>query len=485
MTSDDELIDVFSPQETVDLTRMIPREEIDAMLAQGVKHHQAARLREAMECYREVLRADPEHEQALYYTAIILSQQKQPEDQIVGMMEHAIRNMPNVPEAQYNLGILYHRLKQPERAIPLFERAVKLNPKFVEAKTSLGGSYLNIGDRNLGRKWITAAATTETKNQDSVYSRSFARLTIGDLYGGFVDYDMRWRSSSFLVDNKRNFGKIPFWNGKPTRVLYVHTEQGAGDVIMMSRFLEEVRVRSRCERLIVEVGASLVPFFSRLACVDDVIASNTPSPEVPTAYLPFMSIPRRIGLFSQDKITSRDGWFTIERNETLDKIQARVPGRLQVGISWAGSKSHTNDRYRSQQWESFRDALCLHPALIDRVTWHSLQVGDYASQFVWPEGTTASFIDPTPAIKSFAETAQACKNLDLIVGVDTATMHTAAALVDGPPMVMFVPSAPDWRWLLEGDRTAWSNRITMIRQRHHMSWADELTVAVEHVRDAC
>lgn len=457
--------------------------ELDAYLEQGIRWHTQGRTKEAMRIYREVLSLDRSNKKALYFAAIALSQENAPEDKVLSILDHAVKSMPNVPEAHYNLGILLHRMGQVEAAKARFEHAVKKLPSLIEAKTSLGGSWLNLGCKAEGRRWLEIAARTHSTSKDSIYSRAFARLTIGDLLGGLADYDKRWQTASFLVENRREFGKARIWHGQviPNGVLYVHTEQGAGDVLMFSRFIEEVARRSQAKVVVLEVGATLTEHLAQLRGVDYVIASNTPVPaEVGTVthYLPMMNALRTAGMVTYRRvIPGTGGWLRARRAVDL----GLTGSKLRVGLAWAGSKVHKNDRYRSIGWPTVRDHLVADPRFRDSVTWCSLQVGERARDFddrgaLPPE---VELVDLTPALPTFADTASACEQLDLIIAVDTATVHAAASLVTGPPVWCFIPAAPDWRWLLDGTTTPWYDRVRLYRQDRYDDWVTPLRRVAE------
>jgi ADP-heptose:LPS heptosyltransferase len=388
-----------------------------------------------------------------------------------------------VPEAHYNLGILLHRMGKEDEARGRFEHAIKLLPKLTEAKVSLAGCFLNQGDLAMGTYWLREATRSISEAPDSVYSRAFAKLTLGDLMGGWQDYDRRWKTASFLVENRRQFGNATHWNGKPIpgKNLYIHTEQGAGDVIMFSRFVEQVAERSQARTIVFEVGDTLTKFMSQVKGVDFVIPSNMPVPEeaVPIHhYLPLMGMMRQCKFFDYDKVPHPEGWLEPLESEV---VVSDTPA-FKVGIAWAGSKFHKNDRYRSIQWAQFRDAIIA--PFKDRgaeVQFYSFQVGERARDIDDANDLGHLITDLTPQLKDFNDTAAAASKMDLMVLVDTATVHVAASLKQGPPILMFVPAAPDWRWLLKGWSTPWYDRVTLFRQDKAEHWLPALEMAQKNV----
>lgn len=446
-------------------------QELAGIMDSGVERLVAGQVEPAMECFREVLLYERTNPKALYFSAIALSMKGHKEADVLAMMEQAASKLPNVPDAQYNLGILLSRMGMVEQARQRFELCLKGKPNGVQAMTSLAGCWLNLGEAGVGRFWIEQACRTRATTADDRYAQGFANLTLGRYGEGWSCYRARWENAAFLIDNRRNFGGARHWNHKPIpgKVLYVHTEQGAGDVIMMSRFLRRIAEKSQAQTIILEVGAALVDHLAQVQGVDYVIASNTAIPpgiERVDCYLPMMSVAQFAGCLSPEKITHAGGW--LEAREEVTLPEKRLP---RIGIAWAGSKAHKNDRYRSILWDQWRDVLLRDPRLAGKVEWVSVQVGERARDM---DDGGDGVLDATPWIQTFGQTVAVCRQLDLLVSVDTATVHACASLTEGPETWMLTPAAPDWRWGLSGETTPWYDRVRLIRQTKCEDWETPL-----------
>ena len=101
-------------------------------------------------------------------------------------------------------------------------------------------------------------------------------------------------------------------------------------------------------------------------------------------------------------------------------------------------------------------------AEIAGVTFVSLQKG------AAPAGM--ALIDWTGELADFADTAALATALDLVITVDTAVAHLAAAL--GRPVWLLNRFDADWRWLRGRDDSPWYPTLRQFRQTMPGDWAD-------------
>jgi hypothetical protein len=87
--------------------------------------------------------------------------------------------------------------------------------------------------------------------------------------------------------------------------------------------------------------------------------------------------------------------------------------------------------------------------------------------------------DPSARLSDYAETAALIANLDLVVTVDTSVAHLAGAL--GVPCWVMLPFAPDWRWQLGRDRSAWYASMRLFRQAAPGAWGDVVASVVSEL----
>ena len=149
-------------------------------------------------------------------------------------------------------------------------------------------------------------------------------------------------------------------------------------------------------------------------------------------------------------------------------------GKLKVGIAWAGSPVHKNDNNRSMDLGFFEPLLG-----VEGCVFYSLQVGDRCRD-IGLKRMDEALIDLGKDLSSFAHTAAAVDQLDLVISVDTAVVHLAGALAK--PVWTLLPWVPDWRWLLDRDDSPWYPTMRLFRQQAAGDWPGVIQAVVAALR---
>jgi hypothetical protein len=283
-------------------------------------------------------------------------------------------------------------------------------------------------------------------------------LLRGDFSRGWADYE--WR-----LTTTRTFAQ-PQWDGGPLagRTILLHAEQGLGDTLHFIRYAE--RVAAAGGNVVVECQAPLKRLLHDSLERIPVISHGEPLPSF-DVHCPLLSLPR---LFQTtlESIPARVPY--VDANDALaPQWRARLADKdrhLKIGLVWAGSEAHQNDRNRSIPLATFAP-LAQGP----NTCIYSLQKGDAARQAA---ASSAPFplVDWTSELHDFADTAALIAQLDLIITVDTAMAHLAGAL--GKPVWALVPHVPDWRWLLDRDDSPWYPTMRLFRQTNPGDWTSVL-----------
>jgi len=107
------------------------------MFASAMRHHQAGRLNDAEQLYRQVLQLDARHADALHLLGV-LSHQLGRNDAAVELIGQAIASDGRVPAFHNNLGNALRAQGRLGQAVASYQRALARQPDYVEAHYNLG-----------------------------------------------------------------------------------------------------------------------------------------------------------------------------------------------------------------------------------------------------------------------------------------------------------------------------------------------------------
>jgi protein O-GlcNAc transferase len=101
------------------------------------RHHQAGRLREAEDLYRQILSQQPEHAEATHHLGLTAHQGGR-NDIALDLILRAIALRPDYAEAHGNLGIVLKEQGRLDEAIAAYRQAIVLSPGLPDAHSNLG-----------------------------------------------------------------------------------------------------------------------------------------------------------------------------------------------------------------------------------------------------------------------------------------------------------------------------------------------------------
>jgi Flp pilus assembly protein TadD len=433
-------------------------------IEQALAHHQAGRLGEAEAIYREILVREPNHADALHWLGVIAFQMGRHDDAIE-LIERALGARPDHAPAHNNLGLALQAKGRLAEAEAAFRRALEYDPQDPEVHNNLG---LALSAAGVGSAALTAfehALALRPDYAEAHFNRGMSLLSAGRLEEGWAEYE--WRLA--CPEHTQASGVIEFpqpkWGGRrfPDQTLLVHSEQGLGDAIQMTRYLPMVKARGG--RVLLACEPSMRRLLDRLPGIDIVTRDDTvlSSSGIFDLHMPMMSLPR---IFSNTLATVPKDvpYLTIEPTLAADWRRRLGSDTYNVGLCWAGGPKFQNDRKRSIALAAFAPL-----ATARGVTFYSLQKGPAADQAARPPAGM-QLVDWSGELHDFADTAALTMSLDLVISVDTAVAHLAGALAR--PVWTLLPYAPDWRWLLDRSDSPWYPTMRLFRQPHSGDWAN-------------
>jgi hypothetical protein len=347
--------------------------------------------------------------------------------------------------------LLQGRLEEAEASLLT---AQSLDPSNRKILSALFATQVKLRAWDRLRPTWMALADQDLDPAKGTMEKAFIHLSYGDLEKGWECYEARLDSPS---PNELVL-KVPqpVWDGSPFpgRALLLHYEQGMGDTFMFIRYAQLAKARGGTVHALVQ--PKVLEALRGCPGIDSLFTLESPCPAF-DLHLPLLSLPRVLGT-RLDSIPAPVPYLKVPEAPSPAEAAVVPSPQLKVGLVWAGSTGHTLDFMRTLP---VGDLAPL--AEIPGVDWYSLQVG-FQGGLPW-EGLP----DLSPSLKTFADTARVLSRLDLLITVDTSVAHLAGGL--GLPVWLLLPILPDWRWLLEGDRTAWYPTFRLFRQRTHEDWS--------------
>lgn len=432
------------------------------------------RLGEAAGICQDVLEAVPDHPPALALFGAILGHRGDLA-RATSLLERALAKQPDIASWHSNLSGLYRLLYRFDDAVTAAAEAVRLQPAIARFQVNLGKALMDRGEREAAIDAFLAALAREPAHPEAHLAIGQILLARGEMKPGWLEYE--WRNQLEQARGMLPKMAAPAWNGMrlPADRILLVGDQGYGDTLQFCRYIPEVA--SRCREVVVGCSPDIAPL---LRTVRGVAGCHTRWDQIPPhkAFCLMSSLP---GLFATELATipAPIPYFSVDTaliRAWQTRFERDLPrGVLRVGVAWAGRATHPNDRRRSMR---LADLAPLGKAA--GVAFVSLQQKFPPRDRATPNALPG-LLDVSEALTSFAETAAAIINLDLVVCVDTSVGHLAGAL--GKPAWLMLATPSDWRWLLDRTDTPWYPSLRLFRQRRAGDWS-EVTAAIAAALDA-
>jgi tetratricopeptide (TPR) repeat protein len=425
------------------------------------------------------------------------------QDHAYQLMASACYSDPTWSEAFYANGCNASDLERPHASVALFRRSLECEfPTLThkaKALTNLGWGLTKIGrhreavpflhqaielDGRLQLPWMilslchTAFGDTETavscatKCMDMVrqhnpddataeataeFAMAFALLYDGKYAEGLKAFESRFRH------RLHNFLLYPYpkWRGERDKTLFLVADQGLGDTLSYSRFVEAASKRCRYMHMCVQSELRRV-FEHAFRHLQNINFMPSPSnfPGDADAWSTFVSLPFALGL-SDDEIKNAPP-IDMPRPPMLPawKVADR---KFHIGIAWSGSPLNDIDKHRNISLHHFLELY-----RVPGIQLYGLQADARKDQIgIWG---CAPLIRPLEGfIRDVADTASILQHLDLVVTVESALGHICSMV----GMECWIPYSwlgRDYRAGVFGEQKLWTPKTTFFQQSDDCRW---------------
>jgi ADP-heptose:LPS heptosyltransferase len=402
--------------------------------------------------------------------------------QAVIYLREALRLRPDNGNIMFDLANALNINNQNDESLSLYYQLLTRYPNHKIILYNTAYTLKKLGRVDTALLFYDAALAQDQEYAEAHFSRSLARLAVGNWQEGWPEYEWRWNRPGY--PEARQFQQ-PLWDGSDLhgKTIYLHAEQGLGDTFQFIRYAKILKEEYGA-RVIVSVQKPLVTLIKLCSYIDEVF----PLFEHPTnfdTHAPLMSLPYILKT-TIEKTPAEIPYLYADQTLVEEWKQKLAHDKnFKVGICWNG-----NSHYQSAALRAVVAAKCIplkefaRFGSIEGVSIYSLQKETGMNQLdSLPENfklhTFGDELDN--AHGRFMDTAAIMKNLDLVISIDTSTAHLAAAL--GTPVWIFIPTPPDWRWMLDSETTPWyPQNMRLFRQPTIGDWESALQKVEEELK---
>lgn len=334
----------------------------------------------------------------------------------------------------YNRSDILWRMGELAQAQASVEQALRWQPEFAQARVAQ--AHLLLMQEDYQRGWAGHEA----------------RFGIAELARRVPAFDSPpWRRGEVLAGKH-----VLLW-----------AEQGQGDTLQFARYISVVAARA--ERVSLCAPASLLPLLA--ASFPGIDCVSLPQQAAPhDLHASLLSLPWLLDL-PHPRQSPAPPYLRVDPQAVQDwrlRLDAELGGpdgadrrRPRIGLAWAGRQYATIHHSRDLPLAELAPLMALPVDLV------SLQ-----REIPRNDGATHAALGPrllSVALADWADTAALAGALDLVISVDTAVAHLAAAL--GRPTWLALRRAGEWRWGLQQARTDWYPTMRLFRQHERGQWA--------------
>jgi tetratricopeptide (TPR) repeat protein len=399
---------------------------------------QASKLDEAMDLCNVAISIAPKDPVA-YRAKARLHQMKGNNEEAAKYYYAAMKRVELGADDFVNLGIVLAAVQKYDEAIPHFNKALELNPKYLHALIQRGASQWEMHRYEEAMKDFRLANEIGPEDPNANWILGLLALQLNDFKTGWPLYEKRWNSQRFK--SRKLVTYKPRWSldGDYKSVL-VWGEQGIGDMIIYGSLIPAIREKS--EYVTAMLDPRLVSLFSRsMPNVNFMSNIDQVRSDLHESQIPFASIG---GSFIQslDDIEKYAAKNYLKADPVLvEKYRAEAnldPKKLTVGITWISNAIKIGP-HKSVNLEKLLPIIKQDCNVINLQYGSDKKAIDYFNQ----THNTNIITTSVNLWSDFEGMAALCELCDVIVSISSSTVHLAGAL--GRP-VLLMDANKLWYW---------------------------------------
>ncbi len=349
---------------------------------------------------------------------------------------------------------------KPREALHYAKTGIGFNPSFIGHYVTLAGCYQALGDDNKAFD-ILLWAYSKAKDIPAInWNLSLMLLQRGEWQLGYELY--RWRKIHLHGHNRT---LKPEWDRSIStsgQKLLVWCEQGLGDIVMMFRYIKEIKKKYNFSEIALEVPDSLYLLFSRhMEGLDGIyIRQNDFHSEYNfDQHCCLMDLPYYLGAnVTGTPYLQPNPQYLNQWKSTITENELKGPN---IGICWYGSVGHKNNTKRSAKLSDFAALGGLGNIFAVQQDRHNTPDFDIPDEL-------KGMLNPTEGMINADFTTGLLANMDFVVTIDSFVAHLSGAL--GVKTYLILPYQNEWRWQTGVGKSIWYDSVEMIKQDKPGDW---------------
>lgn len=391
---------------------------------------------------------------------VIKRKQKKINDSIDDFSKALIIN-PKFEDCLYNRGTAFLNLLRLDDALNDLSNLISINKNYANAYLALGNTYRKLNNLTKAMFYYEEAMKFPLTQDVANLNKATLLLLNGNYEQGLILYELRFKTILKKYYDSNSFEKL--WDGKKNlnnKTILIRCEQGLGDTIQFSRYLENFKIYN-C-KVIFEVQKNLMNLLVNTAGADIVKEIYTYKGNF-DYFCPLMSLPKIFNT-NINNIPIRKSYINLGSTNTFDKWDKIIGTKKKprVGLCWSCNPKAFEANYKSINLLEFGSKLS------NKIEWISLQKeyqnddANLINQF--------KINDLSHHQEDFLDTAKLILKTDLVITIDTSIAHCAGAL--GKKTILLLPPVPDWRWMRKGNTSPWYSELHLVRRKFEDKWGD-------------
>jgi len=421
------------------------------------------KYKRAIKIYESILKEDEQFFPAIYNCGLIYLNQRINIKSAIALLEKSLIIQPNNIELLLSLAAAYEEVYRFKDAINLIEKAKLLNQKDPRVYYQLGCLYTHFNKLDLSIKNLDYCLELNPNYIMASYVKSNLLLKEGDFYNGFDLYRSRIHNDS--VNTRIDDTDINELSNQDNLLIFY--EQGIGDIILYSRFFDELI--KMVKRVTIIIPQKLKDFLSFNFQDIEFLSENEFQNEKYKDHkiINLATVPRL--LRNIDKVISSPRLLksNVFDNKLLTKSKAQK--EKLCGIAWKSNNAKVGD-HKSIVLDDFVKNIFRDTEykLIN------LQYGDVEGEISKQQKPIEiTNVDLFDDISSTAALINLC---DVVVTISNVTAHIAGSM--GKKTLLLVPRYLGKFWYWEKNLNIYKN-IEIFTQDEDGGWK----IAMEKLKD--